>query len=113
MSAFLNILYGGQFVIVSDSKPLNKHKKLSSPAGIITRWLIELAEYQCIIQHIWRFQNILVDYLSRTPIDKNSTDITSKSNIINKEILSIIKQDKHKSSKQCCNALEIKSKKKY
>ena len=45
ISTFRNILYGRQFTILSNNKPLDKYKKTTSPAGIITRWLMELEEY--------------------------------------------------------------------
>ena len=92
ISAFRNILFGRQFTILSDSKPLDKYKKTNSSAGIVTRWLMELAEYQFIFQHVPGKQNILADFLSRTPFDKNSTDVNRNPQIMH-EVLPIVEQD--------------------
>lgn len=107
ISAFRYILYGRQFVILSDSKPLDKYKKTSSPAGIITRWLMELAEYQYIFQHIPGKQNVLADFLSRTPVTNNSSNLNDEPNLINaEEILPIIEDNN--SQHQFCNAIKEK-----
>ena len=54
---------------------------------------MELEEYQFNFQHIPGKQNILVDYLSRTPTDKNSTDLRSDPRILHKEVLPIVEQE--------------------
>ena len=104
ISAFRNILYGRQFTILSDSKPLDKYKKITSPVRIITRWLMELEESQFIFQHIPGKQNIFADYLSRTPTDKNSIDLRSNPQILHEEILPIVE---HEEQNQQCNSIQV------
>ena len=94
ITAFRHILYGRHFIIISDSKPLKHYKKSSSPMDIITRWLLTLSEYSFTFEHIPGKQNILADYLSRIPVNNNSTDIISEPNLISStEILPIVDED--------------------
>lgn len=65
--AFKQYLYNRKFTIISDSKPLKFYKKSSSPADLITRWLLELSEYSYDFHHIAGSRNLLADYCSRAP----------------------------------------------
>lgn len=62
---FKDYLYGKQFIILSDHMPLKYHLKLSNPAPMIARWLIELSEYSFQFEHIQGVNNWFADYLSR------------------------------------------------
>jgi len=62
---FKNYLYGRQFTIISDHKPLSYAIKLNSPGGRLSRWLLKLSEYNFKFQHIPGSENLLADYLSR------------------------------------------------
>ena len=89
--AFRYLLYGRPFIILSDSKPLAHFRKTESPAKMITRWLLELSEYTFTFQHIPGKFNILADYLSRTPVQHNSTTLNEDPNLaFSKDILPIV-----------------------
>ncbi|KAG8176470.1 hypothetical protein JTE90_026073 [Oedothorax gibbosus] len=58
-----------------DCKSLNYLVKLESPANRLSRWLLELSNYDFIFEHIKGSDNFLCDLLSRDIIDTVSTDI--------------------------------------
>lgn len=58
-------LYGRKFIILSDCKSLNYLIKLDSPASRLSRWLLELSNYDFEFQHIKGSTNFLGDLLSR------------------------------------------------
>lgn len=52
MAAFRNIAYGRHFIVLSDSKPLKHYKHTTSPADIVTHWLLDIREYTFTFSHI-------------------------------------------------------------
>ena len=94
--AFQNISYSKQFVILLDSKSFNRYMKVTSLAGVVTRWLMELSEYQYIFQRKPGKQNILANYLPRVSIDNNCKDMIEEPKLINKEVLTIVEQESNK-----------------
>lgn len=106
LTAFRNLLYGRHFILLSDSKPLRHYRKTSSPADIITRWLMDISEYSFTFSHIPGKLNILADFLSRTPLKNNSSDLTSEPNLISsEEILPIIEQTCHNNQDSDINSV--------
>lgn len=90
VTAFKHYLYNRQFYILSDSQPLEHYRKISSPATITTRWLLELLEYTYIFKYIPGPKNFLPDLFSRSP-DVVIQDLNSNPSLINnKEILRIV-----------------------
>lgn len=69
ISAFRNILYGREFILLKDNKPLLYYKRIINTANIITRWLMDFQEYSFQCHHIPGVQNVLADYFSRTLTD--------------------------------------------
>lgn len=71
-------LYGRKFRILSDCRSLNYLIKLESPANRLSRWLLELSNYDFDFEHIKGSENFLGDLLSRdivNTINTNPTDI--------------------------------------
>lgn len=62
---FKIFLYGRKFTILSDCKSLNYLVKLDSPASKLSRWLLELSNYDFDFKHIKGSENFLSDLLSR------------------------------------------------
>ncbi|XP_015904967.2 uncharacterized protein [Parasteatoda tepidariorum] len=63
--AFKQYLYNRKFVLQTDAKSLIHYKKVQSPADLITRWLLQISEYDFTIEHVPGSKNVLPDYLSR------------------------------------------------
>lgn len=63
--AFKTYLYNRKFTVISDSKPLRHYRKITSPADIVTRWLLALSEYTFDFKYIPGPENVLADYFSR------------------------------------------------
>lgn len=87
IAAFRHMLYGREFIVLSDAKPLEyyKSRKITSPADIITRWLTQLEDYTFTFQYIPGKINILADYISRTPLDNNTTSLINNPDLINSD----------------------------
>ena len=62
---FKNYLYGKQFVILSDNKPLQEFVKLDHPGERIARWMLQLSEYDFSFRHIQGKYNVVADFFSR------------------------------------------------
>lgn len=58
-------LYGRKFILLSDCKSLKYLKTLDSPANRLSRWLLELSNYDYQFEHIKGSTNYLGDLLSR------------------------------------------------
>ncbi|KAG8173919.1 hypothetical protein JTE90_012423 [Oedothorax gibbosus] len=74
-------LFGRKFTILSDCKSLNYLVKLESPANRLSRWLLELSNYDFTFEHIKGSENFLSDLLSRDVIDTVNTVSTDVPNI--------------------------------
>ncbi len=62
---FRPYLFGREFTILSDHKPLQWLFNVNDPGSRLLRWRLKLAEYNYKIQHISGHQNIIADTLSR------------------------------------------------
>lgn len=71
IQAFKNYLFNTHFTVLTDSKPLLHYRKTTSPADIITRWLLDISEYSFTCTYIPGKFNVLADYLSRMPDPNN------------------------------------------
>ena len=60
-------LYGKQFVIYTDHRPLKWMLTMKEPSALISRWLIELSEYSYTVEYKAGSQNNVADGLSRIP----------------------------------------------
>lgn len=83
-------LYGRKFKIISDCKSLNYLVKLESPANRLSRWLLELSNYDYEFEHIKGSKNYLGDLLSR--------DISETVNLVKVDVpnIEVIKQEQRK-----------------
>lgn len=63
-------LYGREFTVFSDHKPLIYLYKLKSPSSKLTRIRLDLEEYKFDIVHIRGKDNVVADALSRIQIDE-------------------------------------------
>lgn len=74
--AFKSYIYNRKFKLITDAKPLLHYKKTSSPADIVTRWLLDISEFEFEFQHIPGKLNSLPDYLSRLEdIDQHKVQV--------------------------------------
>jgi hypothetical protein len=85
IKAFHFYLYNRPFIILSDSKPLAHYKSISSPATIITRWLMAISEYSFEFKHIPGQNNILADFLSRFEETPPHEDLNSNPSLISSD----------------------------
>lgn len=78
--AFRHYIYGTQFKVFSDHKPLVYLFGMTNPASKLVRIRLELEEYNFEIIHIRGKENVVADSLSRIHIDdlKNLTEIDSQ-----------------------------------
>lgn len=66
-------LYGRNFTILTDAKPLTYHINLEKQPEIVSRWLIYLQDFQYEIKHIKGLSNP-ADFLSRMPQDSTTVN---------------------------------------
>ena len=59
-------LYGNRFTFRSDHNPLKNIRNKKDPRGKIANWLMELEEYDYVIQHIPEKDNVIAECLSRS-----------------------------------------------
>lgn len=78
--AFRHYIYGTQFTVFSDHKPLVYLFGMTNPASKLVRIRLELEEYKFEIIHIRGKDNVVADSLSRIHIEdlKNLTEIDSQ-----------------------------------
>ena len=91
--AFKQYLYHRDFIILSDCNPLKNYRKITSPADIVTRWLLELGEYSFTFQHIKGKDNNLSDYLSRTSFENNNETLNDNPNLMHEHPLPIVTEN--------------------
>lgn len=87
--AFKYYLYGRPFFIVSDCKALEHFDRVVSPTDIVSRWLMTLKEYDLKFRHVSGKDNVLADYLSRTPFPDTANLQTNPELLMSKEILPV------------------------
>lgn len=68
LKTFRPYLYGQQFVVYSDHKPLIYLFKLKNPSSKLMRIKMDLEEYDFVIEHIKGKDNVVADALSRISI---------------------------------------------
>lgn len=83
VTAFKYYLFNRDFIILSDSKPLKKYKRITNPADCATRWLMELSQYSFVFQHIPGNTNVLADYLSRENFEQVQETLSTNPELIN------------------------------
>lgn len=69
VTVFRPYLYGREFTVMSDHKPLIYLYKLSSPSSKLTRIRLDIEEYTFEVIHIKGKDNVVADALSRIHID--------------------------------------------
>lgn len=81
---FSEHLYGREFSILTDAKPLTHHIHLDKQPDIVARWLLYLQSFSYTIDHVPGFSNP-ADFLSRVheEVDVNNIKIFSVSNELN------------------------------
>lgn len=90
VEAFKHYLYSRQFILLSDIKPLQHYKKISSPASLTTRWLIKLSEYSYTFSYVKGTNNVLPDFLSRVVPDVIVESLKNMSLLNSQEILPVV-----------------------
>lgn len=81
ITSFKYYLFGRHFLVLSDAKPLQHYTNSSYAADIMTRWLMELSEYDFSFKHIPGKQNVLTKCLSRNA-QPSIQDLTSHPDIV-------------------------------
>lgn len=82
------ILYGAKFTIKTDHQPLIYLLNAPSNNRKIQNWMLQLAAYNCTIEHIKGTDNHMADMLSRDPgskKEKNHTESPSKKTPVQEE----------------------------
>lgn len=69
ITVFRPYLYGKEFTVFSDHKPLIYLYKLKNPSSKLTRLRLDLEEYKFEIVHISGKSNVVADALSRISIE--------------------------------------------
>ena len=82
VNAFRYFLYNRHFVILSDSKSLEKYKSTTSPVDLTTKWLIDLYTYDFTFKYIKGQTNVLADYFSREIFDGHSQNLSTNPELI-------------------------------
>lgn len=80
ITTFRPYLYGQQFTVLSDHKPLIYLYSLKNPASKLTRIRLDLEEYNFIVEYIKGKDNVVADALSRISID-DLKNINSELNV--------------------------------
>ncbi|KAK9512316.1 hypothetical protein O3M35_000769 [Rhynocoris fuscipes] len=70
-------LYGKEFIIKTDHKPLQYLHNMKNPSAKFLRWKHQLSDYDFQIQHVQGKTNNVADALSRNPITLNPLNIIS------------------------------------
>lgn len=78
---FKGYVYGSKFEVRSDAEPLKEFKNQHNPGNLVTRWLLELADYDFEIKHIKGADNHLADYISRDPLIRREEPQTVRENM--------------------------------
>lgn len=78
---FKGYVYGSKFEVRSDAEPLKEFKNRHNPGNLVTRWLLELADYDFEIEHIKGVDNHLADYISRDPLVRREEPHNDRENI--------------------------------
>ena len=78
-------LFGNKFIGRSDHNPLLTIRNKKDPQEKITRWLMELEEYDFVIEHVSGIKNIKADFLTRIP----NTTATQPNSLLDEHIYSI------------------------
>jgi transposase InsO family protein len=68
LQKFRMYVFGHQITVFSDNKALSFLKKCNLTSNRITRWILQLQEYDLNIIHIKGSDNFLADALSRNPV---------------------------------------------
>jgi hypothetical protein len=75
LQKFRIYVFGHKVTIYSDNKALTFLKRCALSSGRITRWMLQLQEYDLEIIHIKGTENYLADILSRNPLGLNEKQI--------------------------------------
>lgn len=102
---FSEHLYGREFSILTDAKPLTHHIHLDKQPDIVARWLLYLQSFSYDIEHVPGFSNP-ADFLSRVceEVDVNNIKIFSTSNDLNYDNI-VIHQRNDDELKKIINAI--------
>ena len=68
------LLYGSQFTIKTDHQPLIYLLNSPSNNKNVQNWMLQLAAYNCTIQHIKGTDNTIADMLSRAPTSGDTVE---------------------------------------
>ena len=71
---FKPYLYGREFDVQSDHNPLVYIDNMKNKTSRVSRWRLQLAEYQYTVRHIKGSLNTRADALSRTEVNSIRTD---------------------------------------
>jgi hypothetical protein len=72
VEAFRHYLYGREFIVITDHKPLCYMLRHKNPSSRLHRWKLTLMEYKFKIIHRSGAQNFVADALSRIKLDPNT-----------------------------------------
>lgn len=91
-------LYGTEFTVFSDHKPLIYLYKLKNPSSKLTRIRLDLEEYKFEIVHIKGSENVVADALSRIAIDELKNQYTHEILAITRSMTKSKEQEQTKSN---------------
>lgn len=86
---FKHYLYGTEFLVQSDHKPLVYLYRLKETNAKLTRLRLELAEYNFTIEHIKGKENVVADALSRIHINEIRTKKETQEDLKELQILAV------------------------
>ena len=86
MGHFKVYLYGREFIVRTDHRPLQWLKNLASPSTRLARWLLMVRQFEFKIEFVSGISNAAADALSRfsSSIEVSSSMVMKKKTIANR-----------------------------
>lgn len=85
INVFKYFLYKGHFTILSNSKPIEYYKRSSSPVDLITRWLVDLDNYDFTFKYLKCESSVLTVFFSRGDFTNHFQDLNTNPKLIHNQ----------------------------